>query len=145
MSSIAPQSDTTYPANPHSLRNMSVSNRLFAQQGSPSVLLYAHIAEAACASTTVARNAGKYVSLKSRSYTFASKLCRSGSGPLCTAKCFGVATTFRYRGSFPCNPLTKETPNLEVRYGSSPYVSCPRPHLGSRKILMLGLQNVSPL
>ncbi len=32
-----------------------------------------------------------------------------------------------------------------VRNGSSPYVSCPRPHRGSRKILIFGDQTVNPL
>ena len=36
-------------------------------------------------STTSARNAGRYVSRMSLSSALASKLCRSGSGPLCTA------------------------------------------------------------
>src|SRR2546425_13360629 len=59
MSEIAPQSETTYPLKRHSLRRMSVMSFLLAQQGSVLVRLYAHITDAACASITVARNAGR--------------------------------------------------------------------------------------
>src|SRR3954464_5032866 len=39
-------------------------------------------------------------------------------------------------------PVTNATPMRAVRNGSSPYVSCPRPQRGSRKMLMFGAQNV---
>src|SRR5712692_5179925 len=59
ISEMAPQSETTYPLKPHSLRRISIINLLLAQQGSVFVRLYAHMTDAACASTTVARNAGR--------------------------------------------------------------------------------------
>ena len=56
----------------------------------------------------------------------------------------GVAIVLKKRGSSPCNPVTNATPIREVRKGSSPYVSCPRPQRGSRKMLMFGDQMSSP-
>ncbi len=41
--------------------------------------------ESALPSTTAARKAARYVFTRSYSLTLASKACRSGSGPLCTA------------------------------------------------------------
>jgi hypothetical protein len=41
-------------------------------------------------------------------------------------------------------PVTNATPMRPVRNGSSPYVSCPRPHRGSRKMLIFGDQKSSP-
>lgn len=48
-------------------------------------------------------------------------------------------------GLSPCIPLTKATPICEVSQGSSPHVSIPLPQRGSRKIFILGDQNVSPV
>src|SRR5687767_3284887 len=42
-------------------------------------------------------------------------------------------------------PFTNAVPIDAVKKGSSPYVSCPLPHRGSRKMLMLGDQNVRPI
>ena len=42
-------------------------------------------------------------------------------------------------------PLTTATPMRDVRWGSSPYVSLPLPHLGSLNILMLGPKQLSAL
>src|SRR4029078_5198067 len=99
----------------------------------------------AFASVMHASNAGRDVSRRFFSLTTASQLWRSPFGPLGTAECFRAATTFRYVGSSPCSPRQNATPSRAVRYGHSPYVSWPRPQRGSRKMLMLGDQNVSPL
>ena len=48
--------------------------------------------------------------------TCASKVWRSASGPLCTAKCFAQAAVFRYFPS-PWSPRTYSLPSSEVRYG----------------------------
>ena len=50
-----------------------------------------------------------------------------------------------YAESPPCIPWTKATPIREVRWGSSPYVSLPRPHRGSLKMLMLGPKQLRAL
>lgn len=44
----------------------------------------------------------------------------------------------------PCIPLTYIVAYLLMCNGSSPGVSCPRPHLGSRNKFTLGPHNVSP-
>ena len=42
------------------------------------------------------------------------------SSLLLAAKCFGVATTFRYLLLLPCSPFTNDTAILLVKNGSSP-------------------------
>ncbi len=60
-------------------------------------------------------------------------------------KCLQHAEALRYRPSSPsCMPRTKAAAYSPLQKGSSPGVSWPRPHRGSRKMLMLGAQNVSP-
>ena len=80
--------------------------------------------------------------MSSRSWaeTHTSTEWRVDSGPLCTAKCLGLAITWGRCASGPCMPRTKALANVPVRKGSSPYVSWPRPQRGSRKMLMLGDQ-----
>src|SRR6185312_6287003 len=94
-----------------------------------------------CASLTSDLKAGRYVSHKSRGLIlFTFSVWRLHSGPECTAKCLAQASSLRYfASSGPCNPFTTATPIREVRYGSSPYVSWPRPQRGSLKILILGV------
>ena len=139
----APQSDVIYPSNPHLPRSISESNCRLAQHGSPFSLLYAPIIPATPLST-VFSNAGRYVSQRSCLLTTALKPCRSPSGPECAAKCFAQAAAFRNSPS-PCMPFIYATARADVRNGSSPSVSCPLPHLGSRNMFMFGAQNVNPL
>ena len=144
-SRIAPQSEMTCPSKPQHLRRMSIRSSRFPQQGDPLTLLYAPMTASTFPSCTQARNAGRYVSNRSCCDTLASKPWRQPSGPLWTAKCFAQAAAFSTFSSCPCMPCTNRTPIREVRYGSSPKVSCPRPQRGSRKMLMFGAQKVSPL
>ena len=43
--------------------------------------------------------------------------------------CLHVVTSFRYFVSLPCMPATNPSAKRDVRVGSSPGVSIPRPHL----------------
>jgi hypothetical protein len=53
--------------------------------------------------------------------------------------------TLVYVASLPCRPSTAARVNSVVRWGSSPYVSEPRPQRGSRKIFIWGVQHVRNL
>jgi hypothetical protein len=50
--------------------------------------------------------------------------------------------TLVIEGSSPCKPFTTASANADVRKGSSPNVSLPRPQRGSLKRLMWGVQQV---
>lgn len=74
------------------------------------------------------------------------KLWRVFSGPLWTAKCLAQAISLWYLLELsPWSAFTTLIPIRPFMYGSSPYDSCPRPHLGSRKMLIVGVQKDNPL
>jgi hypothetical protein len=105
----------------------------------------------ALASTTQLRNGGLNVSARSCAVTLATKLYRAT--PFQSSRSYAVACLQHAdvcsgagtpAAELPCRPRTKATAYLLAVAGSSPGVSCPRPHRGSRKMFTFGDQMVSP-
>ncbi len=117
---VASQSDITQPRNFHCSRSTSCSRWSLLQECLPLTLLYAHMTEAAPASTAL-RKAGSSISWSVCSSTVASIVLRSCSW-LLAAKCLTVAIR-----PWSWMPRTSPATMREESSGSSLNVSKFRP------------------
>ena len=118
------QSEMTNPWKPHSSRRISVSSTSFSPHHAPLTELYADMTQATPSSMTRLK-CGRYTSCSARSSAWTSTLKRAFSIEF-SAKCFTHAIACR------CTPRASAAPISPTWCGSSPYVSCARPHAGWR-------------